>query len=181
MATRRHTFPPATFTPVRRRRSLLRRQASRRNIFEQQDAMRKEEETADASQSSPALICTNYNSDDETVLHSNLVPLNDVHSDKNTANAYHNSFSSTDGSISDLSTLIAVEGQRSKSRDMDDLSKTLDILEISFRTASKTSSRRLSSSEVEMFLDASGADMAVPKRGKLSRSSRKNSRAARTA
>ena len=177
MATRRHTFPPATFTPVRRRRSLLRRQASRRNIFGQQDSM----ETADASQSSPALICTNYTSDDETVLHSNLVPLNDVHSDKNTANAYHNSFSSTDGSISDLSTLIAVEGQRSKSKDMDDLSKTIDILEISFRTASKTSSRRLSSSEVEMFLDASGAERAVPKRGKLSRSSRKNSRAARTA
>ena len=176
MATRRHTYPPATFTPVRRRRSLLRRQASRRNIFEQQDSM----ETTDASQSAPALICT-YESDDETVLHSNLVPLNDVHSDKNTANAYHNSFSSTDCSISDLSTLIAVEGQRSKSRDMDDLSKTLDILEISFRTASKTSSRRLSSSEVEMFLDASGAEMAVPKRGKLSRSSRKNSRAARTA
>ena len=179
MATSRHTFPPATFTPVRRRRSLLRRQASRRNIFEQQDAMRKEEETADASQSSPALIGTQDNSDDQTVLHSNLVPLNDVHSHKNTANAYHNSFSSTDCSISDLSTLIAVEGQRSKSKDMDDLSKTID--EISFRTASKTSSRRLSSSEVEMFLDASGADMAVPKRGKLSRSSRKNSRAARTA
>ena len=180
MATRRHTFPPATFTPVRRRRSLLRRQASRRNIFEQQDSM----ETADASQSSPALICTNYNSDDETVLHSNLVPLNDVHSDKNTANAYHNSFSSTDCSISDLSTLIAVEGQRSKSKDMDDLSKSLDILEISFRTSSKTnigSSYRLSTSEVEMFLDGSGADMPVPKHGRLSRSSRKNSRAARTA
>ena len=139
-----------------------------------------EKEEPDASQSSPALLCTNYNSDDETVLHSNLVPLNDVHNDKNTANAYHNSFSSTEGSISDLSTLIAVEGERSKSKDMDDLSKTLDILEISFRSSSKTSSRRrLSTSEVEMFLDANGADMAVPRRGKLSRA--KNSKAARTA
>ena len=181
MATRRHTFPPATFSPVRRRRSLLRRQASRRNIFENRTERMGAEEP-DASQSSPALIICTQDNDDETVLHSNLVPLNDVHHDKNTANAHHNSFSSTDRSISDLSTLIAVEGERSKPSDMDDLSKTLDILEISFRTSSKTSSRRrLSTSEVELFLDASAPDVAVPKRGKLGRSSRKNSRAARTA
>eukprot|EP00563_Minutocellus_polymorphus_P001608 CAMPEP_0181042750 /NCGR_PEP_ID=MMETSP1070-20121207/12324_1 /TAXON_ID=265543 /ORGANISM="Minutocellus polymorphus, Strain NH13" /LENGTH=213 /DNA_ID=CAMNT_0023120999 /DNA_START=241 /DNA_END=882 /DNA_ORIENTATION=+ len=203
MAPRRQTFPPATsVSPHQRRRPHLRRQTSRRNLFQTREEQETEESSESESeeeigsvpgstQSAPADLCA-CDSDEETVKQGNLdplVPLNDTAGTgkSSTAHKFHSSFSSTsDGSMSDLSTLLAVDGQR-QSQSGEDLAmeEVVDVLEISFRTKSKTNSRRrLSPSEVELFLDG-GADVAVPQqqqqRGKLSRSARKNSRAARTA